>query len=137
RGVPPGKPGTGINNHRVPDVRYWPKADMPLAPANVLFLRKADAAQGARIQRGVMSVAVFETFSHKLDYLDSCAPAIKFPFLLRLRIMFQRRRMTNETRWHLKAPCCRSDTDPKGRHGSDRTQKRDYQRQFVPGLKDN
>ena len=63
--------------------------------------------------RGVMSVAVFETdpqfagdssFSHKLDYLDSCAPAIKFPFLLRLRIMFQRRRMTNETRWHLKAP---------------------------------
>src|SRR5215510_9284796 len=75
--------------------------------------------------RGVMSVAVFETdpqfagdssFSHKLDYLDSCAPAIKFPFLLRLRIMFQRRRMTNETRWHLKAPCCRSDTDPKGRH---------------------
>src|SRR5262245_13172634 len=86
---------------------------MPLAPANVRFLRKADALQGARIQGGVMSVAVFETvpqfagdssFSHKLDYLDSCAPAIKFPFLLRLRIMFQRRRMTNETRWHLKAP---------------------------------
>src|SRR5262249_60024677 len=85
--------------------------------------------------RGVMSVAVFETdpqfagdssFSHKLDYLDSFAPAIKFPFLLRLRIMFQRRRMTNETRWHLKASCCRSDTHPKGRHGSDRTQKRDH-----------
>jgi len=33
--------------------------------------------------------------SHTLDYLDSCAPPIKFPLLLRLKIVIQRCRMTN------------------------------------------
>src|SRR5262245_25529315 len=58
----------------------------------------------------INQLTTYSSLAHAPNYIDRCAPSIKFYFLLRPNIGVLSRRRSNNTRWHLRIP------SPRDRH---------------------